>query len=250
MEVNCRQCAHCRASQAQAAAVRCVAEQATHSTPGTFATLTYRDEKLWKPLGTASLFPKHVQDFKKRLAKKYGPVRSYIAGEYGERTFRPHYHALFFGKQYTAAQLEERWQKGSVHVDELNSNSIMYTCQYVTKKLYGALAEKYYKGIFPPFQLQSQSLGYQYVQKYTSDISSDRIYISTSDGGGYPLPVPATLLQAFAKTHPELVEDIKSRRRRHMADKPQLDSYEKYRNGQASNAVLLAKQNSRSRDLT
>ena len=60
-----------------------------------FITLTYNNNNLPK---YKSLVKKELQDFFKRLRKKYGEgIRYYACGEYGPKGKRPHYHAIIFG---------------------------------------------------------------------------------------------------------------------------------------------------------
>ncbi len=66
---------------------------------GFFLTLTYDDEHLpVTPTGRPTTCKKDVQDFFKRLRKELGDVRLryYLVSEYGPKTFRPHYHGIFF----------------------------------------------------------------------------------------------------------------------------------------------------------
>ena len=55
-----------------------------------FVTLTYDDNHV------KDLNKRDLQLFLKRFRKKTGfEMKYYITGEYGEMTFRPHYHAIF-----------------------------------------------------------------------------------------------------------------------------------------------------------
>ena len=61
-----------------------------------FITLTYNDENLPNPPVVSK---REAQLFIKRLRKLLYPklFRYYIVGEYGDKSNRPHYHALLFG---------------------------------------------------------------------------------------------------------------------------------------------------------
>lgn len=114
-----------------------------------FVTLTYDEEHLPEE---GSLNPRHTQGWLKRLRKSLGAdrVRYYLVGEYGESTWRPHYHVALFG--YPACErgrtehresvccgscqrIKETWGFGGVDVGELTLESAQYIAGYVTKKL-------------------------------------------------------------------------------------------------------------------
>lgn len=80
-----------------------------------FCTLTYSDEHL--PPG-ANLSPRDIGLFLKRLRKSLPgiEVRYFIAGEYGDQTLRPHYHAILFGvfSSFRGA-VQTAWGKGLVN---------------------------------------------------------------------------------------------------------------------------------------
>lgn len=96
IKIPCGRCIGCRLEKSRQWAARCVFEATKHK-DNCFITLTYSDENL--PFGK-SLDPYHLEKFWKRLRKKLGPdhkIKYFAAGEYGETTKRPHYHAIVFG---------------------------------------------------------------------------------------------------------------------------------------------------------
>lgn len=109
---------------------RLLLEQQQHPS-SCFLTLTYRDP------APVELRPRDTQLFMKRLRKRLSfPVRFFLVGEYGDQTFRPHYHAALFGVDPGFAPwIEEAWGLGFIHVGELNRNSAQYLAGYVTKKM-------------------------------------------------------------------------------------------------------------------
>lgn len=86
------------------------------------AILTYDNEHL--PLlsdCTPTLCKRDLQLFFKRLRHKYpaNKLKYFVAGEYGSRRGRPHYHALIFGipfqdKNVVISTIEDAWQNGEV----------------------------------------------------------------------------------------------------------------------------------------
>lgn len=100
-----------------------------------FVTLTYSPENLPKNL---SLDPEHTRNFMKRLRRRIEParVRFFLCGEYGDETFRPHYHASFFGLgQSSYPIINKAWGLGFVSVNEFNSHTAQYVSAYVVKKM-------------------------------------------------------------------------------------------------------------------
>lgn len=114
-----------------------------------FLTLTYDDEHL--PEG-GTLVPKHAQDWLKRIRRRMEPtpIRFFLVGEYGDSTWRPHYHVALFGVPSCArGQTEHReaycchmcrvfsesWGYGGVDAGSLTIKSAQYIAGYVTKKL-------------------------------------------------------------------------------------------------------------------
>ena len=97
---------------------------------------------------------KHFQDFMKRLRKKYDhkKIRFFHCGEYGDKTNRPHYHALLFNHDfddrelfserggiytYRSDALAELWPYGFHTIGELNFETAAYTARYCMKKING-----------------------------------------------------------------------------------------------------------------
>lgn len=94
--VACRQCIGCRLDSSRDWAVRCVHE-AQVSDASCFVTLTYDEANVPRSLTHA-----HFQAFMHRLRKRLNrSIRFYMAGEYGDTTLRPHYHACMFGTDFS-----------------------------------------------------------------------------------------------------------------------------------------------------
>lgn len=150
----CGKCLGCRLDYAKDWSLRCVMESRLHK-QNSFITLTYNEDNLPKE----GVVKKHVQDFFKRLRSRLvesssSPARiSYLAcGEYGSRTFRPHYHAIIFGwcpedlkyfftdsnsgcKVYKSSFLDSVWKHGFTTVGEdVSYECCNYVARYVVKK--------------------------------------------------------------------------------------------------------------------
>lgn len=102
----------------------------------------------------------------KRLRKHVGKKLSYYhCGEYGERTRRPHYHALLFGFDFAdktlfkksadgsnifhSELLQRLWPAGFCTTGAVTFESAAYVARYVMKKITGEAATKHYQVIEP-----------------------------------------------------------------------------------------------------
>lgn len=149
----CGQCLPCRINKRRVWTLRLMLESYFHE-KCSFVTLTYDDEHLPVNDGLPVLKKRDCQLWLKRLRKWFNRpgLRYYLAGEYGSRNHRPHYHAILFGvspeeldpewaiydgrsgdgKRHTP--LSRTWPQGLVHVGECTRESIQYVAGYVTKK--------------------------------------------------------------------------------------------------------------------
>lgn len=189
LDVPCGRCIGCRLERSRQWAVRCVHEAKFH-TDNCFITLTYDDAHL--PVNN-SLEYKDFQLFMRRLRKRFGKVRFFMAGEYGELFDRPHFHAILFGIDfpdrkfftssgefdvYTSEILSELWPKGYSSVADFSFETAAYVARYCTKKVTGDLASSHYAVVntdtgelfyrTPEFSRCSvkPGIGYQWFEKY------------------------------------------------------------------------------------
>lgn len=159
-EINlpCGQCMGCRLLRSSIWAVRCMHEASLHD-DNCFITLTYDDEHLPDDY---SLRKHHFQDFLKRLRKDIYPIkiRYFMCGEYGEESWRPHYHAILFGYDfpdkirvqnketenpyYLSSQLTKLWPKGNHLIADCTYETAAYVARYCTKKITGEKADYHY----------------------------------------------------------------------------------------------------------
>lgn len=160
IEIPCGQCYGCRLQYSREWADRCMLEMKEHE-ENWFITLTYDDDHLpvcevFDPdtgecFDFGTLCKRDLQLFWKRLRKAIEPqrIRYYACGEYGDHTFRPHYHAIVFGLHledleywqfdgrftyYTSQFLADTWQNGRVIVAQATWETAAYTARYVMKK--------------------------------------------------------------------------------------------------------------------
>lgn len=130
LRLPCGGCLQCRMDKARDWAVRCQLELNEH-TDYCWTTLTYTDDAL--PL---TLRKDHLSGWLKRLrARNPGrTIRFFASGEYGERTHRPHYHAILFGLPDDPS-IQETWPHGMVRVDPITPAAIAYVAGYTSKKV-------------------------------------------------------------------------------------------------------------------
>lgn len=165
-----------------------------------YVTLSYQDDKLVtiSPDGSntilPTLVPRHLQLFLKRLRARYRDgLRFYAVGEYGDASWRPHYHVALFGfptcertrtirKGYSSRpvwweccsrcrMVGEAWGLGDVDLGNLEPDSAQYVAGYVTKKMTGKDHELL-RGRYPEFARMSlrPGVGASYVERITATI--------------------------------------------------------------------------------
>lgn len=193
--VPCGHCLGCRSSQARDWAFRLMHEAQVRES-GWFATLTYAPENV---PANGSLRPEDVQAFFKRLRKRV-PERGlsyYVCGEYGETTYRPHYHAVLLGPAfldrdlythrsgapvYTSETLDDAWSYGLTELTGLSYEAALYVAGYVRKKVRAVEDPDQYLRVDPEtgelvelereFSRMSRrpALGLRWIEKYWSDV--------------------------------------------------------------------------------
>lgn len=186
LKVPCGQCIGCRLERSRVWAMRCVHEASLYD-DNCFITLTYSDDMLPRD---GSLNKEHFSGFMKRLRDRidYHKVRFYGCGEYGETTFRPHYHSILFNydfpdkeffatsrsghKLFTSNFLDDVWGFGHCQIGSVSFESAAYVARYVMKKVTGKVAEDHYAGREPEFNLMSRrpGIGREFFDKYMSDM--------------------------------------------------------------------------------
>lgn len=135
----CGQCVHCKVSQRNKMAGRCVAE--AFMQPSICVTLTLDDCSLaYKDWFSADIWTREMDLLRRRIGYQTGkrPLVRWTA-ETGGTTFRPHAHALLFGvpmewvpyKQEKYQDLSY-WKYGHCTVDKVTVASAGYVVGYIT----------------------------------------------------------------------------------------------------------------------
>lgn len=160
VEVPCHICWQCRADRVRNWTGKCIAESQT-SAAVDFVTLTYCEEssphRHWikEPVSDGHAEDLHyedVQKYLKRIRKAGHKVRYVVAGEYGERKNRAHWHILLFWQEgrpkrmlkqqakrkdpnyiYGNEWQDEFWHHGHVNYQPFNEAAAKYVCKYLLK---------------------------------------------------------------------------------------------------------------------
>lgn len=173
ISLPCQKCLYCQEQYSKQWAMRCVLEAELYGQNNCFVTLTYNEENKSKD---GLLVKKDAQLFLKRLRKKYPnqKIRYFMAGEYGSKSYRPHFHIVLFnykpqdlcnswkdGKTtlWRSAEVEKLWGKGFVSVGTvMEIGAMKYTAKYLTKTR--VLPQKYKQA--PEYVQASTSPGIAY----------------------------------------------------------------------------------------
>jgi len=191
ISVPCGRCAPCLGNRRQEWVTR-LEQELRVSDSAHFLTLTYAIEPVLD--GKATLVKADVQKWMKRLRKalKGVKIKYYLCGEYGSKTYRPHYHAIMFNLPYEGDKLLElllkTWKHGFISVGTVTSKSINYTLKYMLQPV--EKRKKIYDGRELPFALMSKGLGISYIDKFKDWHLDDknRNYVVKQDGQKFRLP--------------------------------------------------------------
>ncbi|AXH77700.1 MAG: replication initiator protein [Microviridae sp.] len=209
IKVPCGRCVGCRVDRARDWTLRIGHESKLHQ-HNWFITLTYDEDHIPTP---PSLNYSDWQQFAKNVRKRCGPFRFFMCGEYGELSWRPHYHAIMFGLDVTdlkrwggsdamptfrSAGLESSWRKGMIVLGAVTPQSANYVARYNLKKVTGDLAKSHYRWIDPQtgeeHQLEPEfcgmstrpGIGAAWYQKFHADVHTQDYVVA--DGTKKPVP--------------------------------------------------------------
>lgn len=165
-------------------------------------------------------------------------VRYYMAGEYGTKLGRPHYHACIFGvdfadkypwekspsgnQLYRSATLEKLWTKGTAKIGDLSYESAAYIARYIMKKITGERAKEHYVRILvdgtmvpipPEYNRMSlrPGIGKTWFQKYKKDVYNNG-QGSVVYKGRYMTP-PKYYDRLLEESDPKIFEQLKAARK-------------------------------------
>lgn len=156
---RCHKCESCHSIKYWHWVGRLQCEQKDHQVSSVL-TLTYSDSHLWS--NDISQLYSDVQKFFKILRKAGYKFRYFVAGEYGGKLGRPHFHVILFGigaeRRYHRLPdqhfIKRSWHRGHVLHDQLTGRGVGYVAKYVQKK---QSTHSIYR--------MSQSLGLPYIKQ-------------------------------------------------------------------------------------
>ena len=241
--VPCGKCVGCRLDRSKRWADRMLLEfeRPAGSLPprsAIFVTLTYDDAHVSKVRCRDNQYRdnlclKDTQDYHKRLRKYFSgrPLRYFLAGEYGDQTFRPHYHEILFGLSlfdlpdavpfgageqpgtvyYVSPTLADIWSNGHVLISEVNYKTFAYVSRYVLKKQFDSDdGQLVYRGRKPPFVLMSRRPGLGLSYFASDDLDTTAVF----DGSDVKIiPRPRYDLLKLKDTDPYQYEVLSAARR-------------------------------------
>lgn len=223
-QLPCSKCIQCRLEYARGWAMRSVHEALMHE-ENCFVTLTYSDDHV-----TQALDYTHFQNFMKTLRKTLNqPIGMIVAGEYGEKTKRAHWHAIIFGwrprdaeykysnergdKVFSSKTLEKIWGKGIAEFGSVTFHSAGYVARYAAKKLvHGKDDEHTFQPIFK--MSNKQAIGKTWLEKFYWSDCFAKGYLTLENGKQTGIP---RYYEKWLKDHKpaewlRYVTDIKSKK--------------------------------------
>lgn len=142
-KIPCGHCIECYLSKSREWQARILYEAKQYES-NCFITLTLDNEH-----DTGQLEKGYYQKFLKRLRKRVGKVRYFLAGEYGGDNGRPHFHCILFGYKFPdlyfwklskrgkplfrSPLLEFLWPLGFSVVEDLTPQTALYCAKYLQK---------------------------------------------------------------------------------------------------------------------
>lgn len=239
----CGKCIGCRLDYSRTWADRMMLELETEK-KAVFLTLTYdNDHCPWSQFDEngipmyGTLNKRDCQLFMKRLRKRYQDVkiRFYLAGEYGSKTLRPHYHAIVYGfglydfkdlrcigrnelgqAYYVSEDLAKIWNNGFVLVANVSWKTCAYVARYITKKLTGQKAVEYAeRNVIPEFSLMSRKpgIGSRYLEENPDCLDFENINLSTPEGG-LKIRIPKYYIRKLELQDKERADIIRNQRKK------------------------------------
>lgn len=196
---------------------------------------TYKKKQHFKTQITdkPTLNKKHLQDYIKQIRNKHvqyvseqlkikksevknhtKPIRYYAVGEYGSKTYRPHYHILLFNMDIAnLTPLKNSWSKGYVDIGSVSASSINYVTKYMHKDfdIKKEIREK-------PFSLMSKGrkntpyglIGYNYLKTNgVHHITTEDLTVKDINGNTQRLP-KAFLKRLFTNKEDRIEVSLKS----------------------------------------
>lgn len=268
IQVPCGKCAECQRDRAREWSTRIALDVKYYGSEDNFyfITLTYNDDNIpFTESGYPTLNIEDYQLFMKRFRKVqkdlYGidGVRFYIAGEYGSKTLRPHYHLLVWNciisdlqmfristtgnHLFTSQMIHDLWYhfqnpddktspRYSIGHHLIGKGSLataMYTAKYVSKGFDDTIKQYCKKtGAFAPFSRMSlrPALGLDYLNSLSDADKCQMLergsIILDTENGGYSNAVPRYFKRKIADDFPFEAQRVSEKNKALYEDKEKL----------------------------
>lgn len=193
IKVPCSRCPECKKRRVSGWSFRLMQEYKICES-ALFITLTYDSQHVeFTKNKFLNLNKKHVQKFFKRLRKAQfgnegGNIRYYACGEYGGKTFRPHYHIILFNADINL--ISPAWNLGNVHFGQVNEASVGYTLKYINKSSRIPLHQNDDRQ--KEFSLMSKGIGKNYLNdkmiRWHKQVLPERVFCNLKDGKKIAMP--------------------------------------------------------------
>lgn len=226
---GCGTCINCKKSKYIDWAIRADWENYMQD-KGILLTLTYDSahlvtgalRKMHPDDALGVLVPDHIVDFRKKVrtevTRKISPdlkIKFFGCGEYGGETWRPHYHVIIWGIDFTDISLDrftELWGRGFVHdgsdsegrMRTITDKAIKYVVGYTRKKItVGSEGyQEYTANNRPkPFPIYPKGLGKEYILDHAHDL----VVTGTTAYNGVQMKIPRYAEKLIYKSEGETV---------------------------------------------
>jgi hypothetical protein len=216
--------------------------EASLSPYNTFLTVTYDDDHIpedghLRPRDL-TLFLKRLRDHSTRdrraILSNGQKIRYFACGEYGERTNRPHYHAILFNAAFTdthqvgvgrnaSALLAALWPHGHNVLGEATFESARYVARYAMKKQ--GQGDHDADGVYRPAPFLRMSLkpaiGLNWLHRYKNDVQHGYLIDSNRNKTSIPRYYKKKLTQIDPDLGEQLDQQIYQRMLTAVRDSPE-----------------------------
>lgn len=210
-QLPCGKCIDCRLEYSRQWAIRCIHEAQMYE-KNSFITLTYDDQHLKSPKLEYSDFQKFMKKLRKVQDEHIG---MFVTGEYGDKTKRPHWHAIIFNwspsdgvhkytnyrgdRVFESETLTNLWGNGIAEFGSVTIHSAGYCARYAAKKL-GHGRDGTHD--FNPISKKSSkyAIGKKWLEKYWPDVFN---YGEVVLKDGTSTSIPRYYEKWFKENHPK-----------------------------------------------
>lgn len=188
-----------------------------------FTTLTYSPENVpWTDQGQ-TLLREDLTLFNKRLLKyvhTHGfadTYRHYSVGEYGGKTFRPHYHQIIFIDNNRINEfahiVSDTWAQGHVTVSRVKPTRLMYCAGYADKRIKNMVNFDDDDQRLPEFNQMSKGIGLNYLTEERIRFHKEGLNLRIWDPiNHHTRRLPQYYINKIWKTNLERLPVLKKRR--------------------------------------